>query len=201
MTLATAQSVDFWFDPACPFTWRTSRWLSGVAERRGLDVTWRLMSLAILNEGKELPENVREILARSGAAVRLLEAVRIERGNEALASLYTALGTRVHDHSEALEESTFAAALSDANLPADLIRAGETDEIKAAVAASHAAGQERVGQESGSPLTSVDGGPAFFGPVVVPIPTGAEADRLFDAVTLISSVPAFSELKRARVSF
>jgi membrane-associated PAP2 superfamily phosphatase len=34
MTGPQATSVEFWFDPGCRFTWRTSRWLVDVAHRR-----------------------------------------------------------------------------------------------------------------------------------------------------------------------
>ena len=64
--------------------------------------------------------------------------------------------------------------------------------------ASHDEGQQRTGQESGSPVLAMDDGPGFFGPIVVEAPTGDEAMRLFDGLALLSSVPLFVELKRAR---
>jgi 2-hydroxychromene-2-carboxylate isomerase len=196
-----ADSVDFWFDPGCPFTWRTSRWLVDVASRRGLDVTWRIMSLAILNEGNEIPEQWRERMERGKVAVRFLEAVRAEHGNEALGVVYTELGTQVHGHGAMPDEDAFRKALGAAGLPAELASAGDDDTHQAAVAHSHADGQERVGQPSGSPILAIGDGPGYHGPVVVPIPEGEAALRLFDAVALLSAVPAFSELKRARQPF
>jgi hypothetical protein len=65
---------------------------------------------------------------------------------------------------------------------------------------SHRQGQEGVGAESGSPITSFGGGPAFFGPVVSPAPTGTEALELWDAMVAIGRVSGLSELKRARQS-
>jgi 2-hydroxychromene-2-carboxylate isomerase len=194
-------SVDFWFDPSCRFTWRTSRWLTGVARARGLQVIWRLMSLSILHEGKEVSAKKRASLDRAQVALRFLEAVRAEHGNEALARVYSELGRRVHEQRQDLDEDAFRSALADADLPPALAAVGSDGSLQDAVARSHAQAQARVGREAGSPVIAVDGGPGFFGPVVVPVPEGAEALRLFDAVALLSTVPAFSELKRARARF
>jgi hypothetical protein len=194
-------TVDFWFDPGCPFTWRTSRWLSDVARRRGIEVEWHVMSLAELNKDKELPPEWAARMASFRLLGQTLEVVRAEHGNAALAAAYSALGTRLHDSNQEPDEGTIKAALADEGLPARLVEQARSDEVAAAVAESHANGQASAGQESGSPILSIGGRPGWFGPIVVPIPTGDEADRLFDAVVTLSEVPAFSELKRARQSF
>jgi hypothetical protein len=195
-----ADSIDFWFDPSCPFTWRTSRWVADVAERRGAALNLRLMSLAILNEGKEIPEQWRERVAQGRVAGNVFQAVA-EQHPDALARFYTEVGTRLHEQGGVLGPQLLTESLVAAGLPEQLISAGDDDGYRPGLAASHAAGQERVGQESGSPITAVDAGPGFFGPVVVPVPGGDEAVKLFDAVVLLSQVPAFSELKRVRASF
>ncbi len=194
-------SVTFWFDPICPFTWRTSRWIRDVAARRGLSVMWRPMSLAILNEGKEIPEAYRERLRESPRAGRVLIATDQRHGQAGVERLYTALGRRLHDKGEPLNVDLIAAALADADLPAELVDAADDTSLDEARRASHAEGQDRVGIESGSPILAIGDGPGFFGPVVVPIPDEAAGDRLFEAVRLLSDVPQFSELKRARASF
>lgn len=194
-------TVDFYFDPGCPFTWRTSRWLTDVAHRRGIEVTWHLMSLYELNKDREVPEEYRSRMDAIRSVGLVLEAVRREHGNATLAAAYTAIGTRLHDSNQEPDEATIAAALADEGLPHRLIEHSKNDDIAASVVESHARAQAVVGQESGSPILSVDGRPGFFGPVVVPIPEGEEADRLLDAVVLLSQVPAFSELKRARQPF
>ncbi len=194
-------TVTFWFDPSCPFTWRTSRWIRDVAPRKGATVDWRVMSLGILNEGKDIPEQFRTIMAWSRTAQRLLVAAGQAYGPEGIDKLYTAIGVRRHDHGEEPTEDLLVAALADAEMPADLIAKSSDESLDAIVAESHKLGQERVGTESGSPITAVGDGPGFFGPVVVPIPASDSADRLFDALTLLATVPEFSELKRARASF
>ena len=162
-----ADDVTFYFDPTCPFTWRTSRWLREVTEPRGHTIGWRLMSLRILNEGRELPEAYRDAVAYSIRPVRLLQAALERHGSAALDRLYTEFGTRVHDEGDALSDSTLAAAILAAGLPNEFIGAADDDSLDPVIRKSHDEGQARVGQESGSPITAIGDGPGFFGPVVV----------------------------------
>ncbi len=199
MALDTA-SIDFWFDPGCPFTWRTSRWVTEIGQRRDTPVRWHLMSLAVLNEGNDVPEQYRARIARGQEALRVLAAAeRIKP--EAVADLYTAMGRRRHDEGQDFDSALIADAVAEVGLPADLSEARSDSSYDDDIRASHVAGQQRVGTDSGSPVLAVGDGPGFFGPVVVPIPTGDDALALFDAVVLLSGVPAFSELKRARAEF
>jgi len=195
---ATAKTIDFWFDPGCPFTWRTSRWVVDVAQARDLQVQWRPMSLAVLNEGKDIPEQYREIMAQAKRTPRVLVALADAADNDVVGAFDTALGRRVHDEGGSADRATVAEALGEVGQPVELADALDDESLDAAVRASHDEGQERAGTESGSPVTAVGDGPGFFGPVVVPVPTGEDALRLFDAVVALSAVPQFSELKRAR---
>jgi 2-hydroxychromene-2-carboxylate isomerase len=196
-----ADDVTFFFDPTCPFTWRTSRWLRGVTQPRGHTIGWRLMSLKMLNEGKDLPEQWRDRLAFSIRAVRVLFATLDKHGNEALDRLYTEFGTRLHYEQADLDDALIATAVEAAGLPPELTGAADDEGLDEAIRASHEEAQARVGQESGSPVLAIGAGPGFFGPVVVPPPEGESAEKLYDAVRLLSAVPEFSELKRARASF
>ncbi|MBC6451067.1 DsbA family protein [Actinokineospora xionganensis] len=191
-------TVTVWFDPSCPFTWRTSRWVKDVAGRRGEKVSWRFLSLAILNEGKEIPENYRQAHLRARAALRVLTATDGHHGQDAVDRLYAAIGKRVHDDDERLTREVLVAALAEAELPASLIEAAEDAEFDRIVRASHDEGQARVGTETGSPVIAIDDGPGFFGPVVSSVPGPEAADQLFDAMRLLSGVREFSEVKRAR---
>jgi hypothetical protein len=194
-------TVTFWFDPNCPFTWRTSRWIRAVAPRKAAGVDWRIMSLGILNEDKDIPDEWRAAMDWSRTAQRLLVATGQAYGAEGIDKLYTAIGKRRHDNDEEPTEALLVAALAEAGLPAELIEKSRDESLDATVQASHKLGQERVGTEAGSPITAIGDGPGFFGPVVVPIPEDESGDRLFDAVALLSTVPEFSELKRARADF
>jgi 2-hydroxychromene-2-carboxylate isomerase len=192
-------TVHFWFDPGCPFTWATSRWLVEVAGARNLDVRWHPMSLAILNADKDIPQRYREILAASGRRVRIVAAVQATAGNAAVGDFYTAFGRLVHQAGEAGDRAV-SSALETAGLPPSLAAAMDDASYDAAIQTSHDEGQQRVGMDSGSPILAIDEGPGFFGPVVAPTPQGDDALRLYDALVAVSGVPQFSEVKRARRS-
>jgi 2-hydroxychromene-2-carboxylate isomerase len=196
-----SDDVTFWFDPICPFTWRTSRWVREVTQKRNLVVGWQLLSLATLNAGKDVPERHRDMFTRGWRASRLLIAAGRQFGDEAVDRLYTEIGTRTHDNGRELDTQVLEESLEAAGLPADLIASADDAALDQAITDSHAEGQARVGTESGSPILAIGDGPGFFGPVVVPVPEGESAEKLFDAVRLLSAVPEFSELKRSRNSF
>lgn len=191
-------TATFWFDPSCPFTWRTSRWLRSVAEARGEQVRWRLLSLATLNADKPMSAEHRERLRQSQLVSRVLAATEAAHGSAGLDALYTALGRRVHEQGQDLSRSTVEAALGEAGLPRALLAAYDDDQHDAAVRASHDESQQRVGEQAGSPVVAFGDGPGYFGPIVTDVPAADAADRLYAAVRLLSSVAEFSELKRAR---
>ncbi|MBZ9638322.1 DsbA family protein [Streptomyces sp. PSKA30] len=206
-TSAKKTRVDFWFDPLCPWAWMTSRWVLEVEKVRDIEVHWHIMSLAVLNEDKldELPEEYREMLAKTAwQPARVVTAAWQKHGAEVLGPLYTALGTRFHNRGEGPTREAVAAALAEADLPADLIDYFDQEdfEFDAELRASHKEGIDKVGQEVGTPVISVPGPDgtevAFFGPVVTPTPQGEEAARLWDGTLAVASVPGFYEIKRTR---
>lgn len=189
--------VRMWFDPICPWAWQTSRWLGQVAEARGLDVEWRVLSLAILNEGRDLDPGYASRMPRSLRLTRLVTAARATGGDEVVKPLYDALGSRIHpgrrrDWDEIVRES-----LAEVGLPAEL--ADETDAHDDALRAEHQQAIELVGDDVGTPVIAVDD-VAFFGPVISAVPEGDEALRLFDGVVAVASFDRFFELKRSRTS-
>jgi 2-hydroxychromene-2-carboxylate isomerase len=191
-------AIEFWFDPTCPFTWRTSRWASELERAGEATIEWRLMSLGILNEGREMPEKYREGMVRGARFLRALVAAGEEGGSDAVGRLYDALGTHLHEQHEVHADDVLLRSVADAGFDGSVADAADDESRDAAVRASHEEGQRRVGTESGSPITAYDGGAAFFGPVVVPVPTGDEARTLLTAMTALAKVPSFSELKRSR---
>jgi Mycothiol-dependent nitroreductase Rv2466c len=164
---------------------------------RPLDVHWHVMSLAVLNEGRDEPEEYRRRHERAWGPVRVLIAAEQQFGDAVVLPLYTALGTRFHPRQLPVERATIDAALADAALPSSLADAMDSDAFDAAVRESHRDGIERVGMEVGTPIVAFDGC-AFFGPVVTPIPRGEAAARLWDGLHLMAQTDGFFELKRTR---
>jgi 2-hydroxychromene-2-carboxylate isomerase len=190
-------NVDFWFDPICPWAWITSRWLLEVVPLRSLEVRWHVMSLAVLNTGRDLSPEYQQRMQAAWGPVRVLIAAQQRSGDAALLPLYTALGNQFHLGKAPIERTTIESALIDAHLPADLADAMSAAEYDEAVRASHQDGIERVGLDVGTPIISVNGA-SFFGPVVTPMPKGEAAAKLWDGVLLVSGTEGFFELKRTR---
>jgi 2-hydroxychromene-2-carboxylate isomerase len=190
--------VDFWFDPVCPWAWISSRWMLEVERARPVTTRWHVMSLAVLNEGKDVPEQYRQILDEAWGPVRVCIAAGQKFGPGVLLPLYTALGTRFHQQKAPRDRATVEAALADAGLPIALADAMEDPQsYDEALRASHHDGMDRVGYEVGTPVISVNG-VSFFGPVISPIPRGEAAAGLWDGVLAVAGTDGFFELKRSR---
>ena len=189
--------ADFWFDPLCPWAWIASRWILEVKQVRPVDVRWHVMSLAYLNQDRELPENYRKMMDTAWGPVRVCIAAEQAHGSEALLRLYNALGERRHHQKQEFTREVIVAALEEAGLPAELADAAESTEYDEALKASHHQGMDQVGYEVGTPVISVNG-VAFFGPVISPIPRGEDAAKLWDGVLLVAGTDGFFELKRTR---
>jgi 2-hydroxychromene-2-carboxylate isomerase len=191
-------TADFWFDPTCPWAWIASRWILEASTVRDLDVRWHVMSLSVLNEGREqLSANYKERMQLAWGPVRVLIAARQRHGDEVLGPLYTALGTRLHNQHGTLDRTLVEGALQDAGLEPDLIEAMDSTDYDAELRASHEDGIKRVGTDVGTPIIAINGN-ALFGPVISSIPRGEAAGRLWDGFVLVVSNDNFFELKRSR---
>lgn len=198
--------VEMWFDPLCPWAWMTSRWLMEAEQVRDLSITWSVMSLAVLNEGRDLTPDYRAAMDRAWGPVRVIiaaaraHAADDDHGQGVVKGLYDAMGTRIHlkgaDVSEGFD-TVIAEALADAGLPADLLDVAHSTEVDDLLRASHQRGIDLVGDDVGTPVISVNG-VAFFGPVVTPAPKGQDAGKLWDGCLLVAGTPGFYELKRSR---
>ena len=197
---STDQAVnkaDFWFDPACPFAWITSRWIGEVEQVRGIETEWHVMSLSVLNEGRDLPEDYRALMDQSWGPVRVIIAAQELHGSEYVKPLYDAMGEEIHHEGNKDRPSVIRKALAEVGLPAELARFADADEYDAQLRASHEAGISLVGQDVGTPVVAFNG-TAFFGPVLTRIPRGEDAGKLWDATVALAGFPHFFELKRSR---
>jgi 2-hydroxychromene-2-carboxylate isomerase len=191
-------TADFWFDPICPWAWIASRWLLEAGTVRDLNVNWHVMSLSVLNEGRDqLSADYKARMGLAWGPARVCTAARRRHGDAVLLPLYTALGTRLHNQQGTLDRALVEAALQDAGLEPDLIDAMGSSEYDTELRASHEDGIQRVGTDVGTPIVAVNGA-ALFGPVISSVPRGEAAGRLWDGFLLVAGTPGFFELKRSR---
>ena len=189
----------------CPWAWITSRWMHEVMEMRDVQVTWKVMSLAILNEGNEIPPQYAEAMAAAWGPVRV--CIAAEQGFAAqrpniVGDLYTALGTRLHLQGRTDYATVIAEAVAEVGLPSSIADAAGDAAFDAALRASHDEGTRLVGPDAGTPIVAIadrNGAEVgLFGPIMTPAPLGEDAARMWDGFVLMVQTPGFYEIKRTR---
>jgi 2-hydroxychromene-2-carboxylate isomerase len=189
--------VTFFFDPACPWTWRASRWLTLVADARGLDIEWRPMSLLVVNGG-DLPEQYRKPVEASHRLLRVIEKLRQDGRQTDITALYRAIGERVHDHDTPLDEDIIVHVLGETGL-ADLRDTLDDESLDDAVEAFTTEAMAAAGPDVGSPVLVLPGAErGLHGPVLGAVPEKADSLALWDAVEALAPITDFYEIKRGR---
>ena len=201
--------LEFFFDPICPWAWITSRWVDEVQKQRSYDVTWRFISLRMINEEigyNEGSEVLRQSHFIGTQILRAAALARAEEGNEAVGKLYTAVGTALHNNQqreEMLNNPTFflVDVLSRNNLNVDWAKGADNEEFDAVIREETDLAFSRTGKGVGTPILTFKPGQAnegsFFGPVISEIPRGDAALKLWDAIELIATSTGMAELKRS----
>jgi hypothetical protein len=185
------------FDPACPFTWRTSRWLVAVAPERGVTLRWRAFSLSILN-GDNVPEQFRPMMAASTRALRLVEALRADHLDDTIGAFYTEVGTRTHEAGVPLSDDIVVAAAEAAGVadPKTYLDDAAWDD---AVRESHELAFGSAGPDIGSPVLMIEGAArGVHGPIIGEVPGREESLAIWDAIVPLARSATFFELKRGR---
>lgn len=170
---------------------------------RPVRVTWSVMSLSVLNAGRDLPPQYRDMMDAAWGPVRVLIAAQAEHGDRVVKQLYDAMGTRIHVQGRGTGDldAVIAESLAECKLPATLAKAAHLKKWDAALKRSHKEGISLVGTDVGTPVIALDGPGgriAFFGPVMSPAPKGEAAGLLWDGCVLVAATPGFYELKRTR---
>lgn len=195
-TYATAApTVRFLFDPACPWTWRTSRWIREVRRQEPLDVRWELYALEYINRA-HTDNPYLPTMRRMRPALRLLELARRRCGNDAVDRLHTALGTAHHERGADLGDTeTLRAAAEEAGIDRALLPATLEDTALDDALQGQYAALERSGAIGVPTLVIGDAAP-LYGPVIDAVPVGEDARGLWEDVLSLSQRPFFYELKR-----
>jgi 2-hydroxychromene-2-carboxylate isomerase len=195
----TGSQVTLWLDPVCPFSWNTARWLGAVAEKTGLTIDWQLMSLAVLNDGRELPPAQQARMRDSLQVGRLMAAIAREQGAAGWTAAYFAFGERYFDRSEPVNASLVAHVLTTAGVLDAAAAAISDTSLDELVRHQHQAGQDALGETGGSPILRIDGH-TFFGPVLTALPDADTTTALFHAVGTLAATPQFTQLQRPRTA-
>lgn len=190
--------VDFWFDCTCPWAWMASRWILEVERVRDISLTFRPMSLGVLNEGRDdLPADYRALIAETWMPARAVMGVLEAYRHEGVRVFYTALGARLHPGAEDRSVETVRAALDDCGFDPTIADRAAQGQWDSELRASHSEAMRQVGTEVGTPVITING-MSLFGPVLSPAPKGEAAGELFDGFAKVTAYPGFFELKRSR---
>ena len=202
--------LDFFFDPVCPWAWITSRWVAEVQELRDYKVSWMFISLKILNQDKmdyaSMPAGYKDVHAAGTSCLRVAAKARSAAGNDAVAKVYTAFGTSLHNKQErelfvADIEGHIAKLLAEAGLPGEWALSANDESFDRLIADETALALERAGKDVGTPIITFNPGglkeASFFGPVISTIPRGENATKLWDAIETIVTSSDMAELKRS----
>jgi protein-disulfide isomerase-like protein with CxxC motif len=195
--------LDFYFDPACGWAWRTSLWIREVANLRPINITWKLVSLGVINAPPDWQAGSPANQVRGSKAVRTLIRARQVGGNDAVNRLFISYGNAIHGRADDMNEAdVHKRCLEDAGLSPELFDQAqadpETENQMVAITRQAMTDYQLFGVPT---LVLKDSKVAVFGPVINPVPTGDEALDLWDVTLFSLKRPYLFEMKRTRAKY
>jgi 2-hydroxychromene-2-carboxylate isomerase len=197
-------SVEFFFDPICPWAWITSRWIKEVEQQGAVEVNWNFISLREVNSSRDyadFPAGYSDIHGLGHNLLRVAAAIAEKYSNKEVDAFYTEVGTELHNNGQ--RERFIASApvqeiLERIGVDVSLASAFTDPSWDAKLKAATEEALSRTGRDVGTPIITFGaGGPSLFGPVMSTVPTGDEALEIFKAYKTLASREDFYELKRA----
>ena len=203
------RTIEFFWDPVCPFAWLASRWIEEVRAETGLTVDWRFISLRLINKDKDydthFPPGYEFGHTAGLRMLRVAARIRHELGRDALGSVVTAYGESYFDKPKGSgmrdrlsTPDHLVEVLTTAGINTEYASAADDTSWDEMIDAEGEMALSRTGRDVGTPIISFgDNGLSFFGPVISRIPRGADAVKLWDSVTTLAAFPGFAEMKRS----
>lgn len=198
-------SIEFYFDPTCPFSWITSRWLLQVSAEREIDITWRQFSLALKNDELTAKDGDNKYVMAHRASHRVHRVIAqavAEHGASAI-ELYSEFGIRYHIMERELDDEVILEVLAAKELPAELLSFADDTSLDAGLQTEIDSAVEAAGKDIGVPtiiFKASDGERlGYFGPVLNSLPdTLIESLAIWDGLSKLATVKSFYEIKRNR---
>lgn len=196
-------NVSFYFDPACPFCWVTSRWLLMASNKREINISWHLFSLAVKNGEFDPGKNKSDFDHMPSHRVERVILAGADSGASML-DMYTAFGIKHFLAGDEYDDEVIMSVLKQLNLDESLIARTNDESLDERLIESTQEAVDIVGQDIGVPtivFDTQDGKKTgFFGPVIQTLPEQDEAVELWDGIVKLVNNPNFYELKRGRPS-
>ena len=197
------QSVTFYFDPSCPFSWITSRWLHSVEKNRDVAVVWRPLSLALKNDEMNTGDDTTphgESHRESHRVLRVMTALQ-QQADLDLGELYTLFGKHHFVDKKRYDDDTIGQILQELGTTTDILVSADDTALDAQLQEWVDEATGIVGDDIGVPtivFTAESTKIGYFGPVLQSMPSEEDVLKLWDGLSQLATDKNFYELKRSR---
>ncbi len=195
--------ISLYFDPVCPWTYISSKWLRQVSKELQIPLEFRPFSLALKNKGVEVPPEHKAPLELGLSLLRVVaELGKTPSGvnQDLISNLYKEFGRQFHENK--MHDLNFPALLAKFEIDPELYQNLNNDELDKLIELEMETALSLTGDDVGVPIlcietdTDVKG---FFGPILCRMPTGSEVLDLWEHIIGLSSLGCFFEIKRKKV--